>query len=266
MKASLPLCCTELSLRAGGERSGRVLIQSLDVQVKSGERWVLLGPNGAGKTSLLSALAGLFPVSGGAITLGEQSLKRWDLKSLARERAWCPQFWSDPFPCSAQETVACAIFALKKQGVDADVMKMAHEWLDKFDAAPLANTDVRTLSGGERQRVALAGAFAQAAPLLLLDEPTAHLDWAHQILLKNRLNAWCEQGGSVIAAVHDLNFAWSLASHIVLLDGRGGAFCGVRDQMLTASLLGQVFGVPLQVHEQLDATGDWVRSFRVEMS
>ncbi len=112
--------------------------------------------------------------------------------------------------------------------------------------ADLADSDVQTLSGGERQRVALATALLQDAPLLLLDEPASHLDLAHQRLLVALLLAHAEAGGAVVASLHDLDLAWDLASHVVLLDGRGGVVAGLRDDVLVADRLGAVFGVAIR--------------------
>ena len=115
--------------------------------------------------------------------------------------------------------------------------------------AGLADVDVRTLSGGERQRVALATALLQEAPILLLDEPASHLDPAHQRLLLRLLRDHADAGGAVVASLHDLNLAWDLASHAVLIDGRGGAFAGTREQVFDAGRLGAVFGVTIEAVE-----------------
>jgi iron complex transport system ATP-binding protein len=108
---------------------------------------------------------------------------------------------------------------------------------------------VQTLSGGERQRVALATALLQDAPLLLLDEPASHLDLAHERLLVELLLAHAEGEGAVVASLHDLDLAWDLASHVVLIDGRGGVVAGARDDVLVADRLGAVFGVAIHAIE-----------------
>lgn len=251
---------TKLVLRAGGQATTRRLIDGLDVRLQAGERWVLLGPNGAGKSTLLLALAGLLAPNAGSITLNGKPLTSWRATELARARAWCPQFWLDPFPVSAWETVACALLATHPELGAASVEAKARHWLGEFAVGALADCDVRQLSGGERQRVALATACAQEAPLLLLDEPCAHLDWAHQALLQARLQRWSATGGLVLAAVHDLNLAWSLASHAILLDGQGGARCGTRDEILQAASLSAAFGVPVSQREE-----DGTRWFRVDL-
>jgi iron complex transport system ATP-binding protein len=246
-----------LALRAGGSRDGRVLCSGLSLDAQPGQRWVVLGPNGAGKSTLLMALAGLIAPDSGRIVLGGQVLADWRGADLARCRAWCPQFWLDPFPVSAWETVASAVLATQSHRDAADVEQTARHWLRSFDTAHLADHDVRTLSGGERQRVALATAFAQEAPLLLLDEPASHLDWAHQRLLQSLLKQWSSEHGTVMVAVHDLNLAWALATHVLLLDGRGGATCGPRAEVLTADAIAAAYGVPISLVEEGD--GRWFR-------
>jgi iron complex transport system ATP-binding protein len=240
------LALHDVCLRAGTH--GRVLCSGLSAVVEPGQRWVLLGPNGAGKSTLLATLAGLLLPAGGEITLHGRALDEWPLGELARERAWCPPHWTDPFPATVAETVRLA----RRDDDGAAALRLL---LDQFDVAPLANADVRTLSGGERQRVALATAWWQGAPLLLLDEPTAHLDLAHQELLVQRLH---EHGGSVVASLHDLNLAWRVATQAVLLDGRGGAVVGTRDEVLTPERLGHAFGVPIAWVEVCGQRRLWV--------
>jgi iron complex transport system ATP-binding protein len=252
-----PLRLENVALRAGAKADGRLLCSDLNVTMNPGERWVLLGPNGSGKSTLLMTIAGLIQPDAGSICLDSRVLASWKSEALARARAWCPQFWLDPFPVSAWETVACAIIATCPELDAARVEDVAREWLREFDAAHLADTDVRTLSGGERQRVVLATACAQGAPLLLLDEPTSHLDWSHQAVLQGLLKRWSQDGGTVLTAVHDLNLAWTLATHALLLDGRGGAICGTREEVLTADALAAAYGVPVSIIE--DGAARWFR-------
>ena len=240
-----------LSLHAGGGARNRVLFSGLDLRVAAGERWIVVGPNGAGKSSLLAALAGVFAIAAGSVRIDGVELVAWRPSALAERRAWSPQFWSDPFPATVRETAALAHRrdagwrgALEGRS-DPEVERvLARLLLDE-----LADSDVQTLSGGERQRVALATALLQDAPLLLLDEPASHLDLAHERLLVDLLLAHAASGGAVVASLHDLDLAWDLASHVVLMDGRGGVVAGPRDQVLLADRLGAVFGVALHAIE-----------------
>ena len=249
--AAVLLEASALSLRAGGAARNRLLFAGLDLRVAAGERWVVVGPNGAGKSSLLAALAGVFPVAAGSVRIDGVELADWVPSALAERRAWSPQFWSDPFPATVRETAALAHrrgagwrVALDRR-IDPDVERV----LARLLLAELADSDVQTLSGGERQRVALATALLQDAPLLLLDEPASHLDLAHERLLVELLLAHAEGEGAVVASLHDLDLAWDLASHVVLIDGRGGVVAGARDDVLVADRLGAVFGVAIHAIE-----------------
>ena len=250
MKA-LTLDIEGLALDAGGVVGGRRLFSGLDCRVAAGERWVVIGPNGAGKSSLLAALAGTFALASGRIRLDGVPLPDWPLTALAAARAWSPQFWFDPFPSTVLETAGLAHRRQLgwRSGFANEPDAQALAVLDRLGLAHLARADVRTLSGGERQRVALATSLLQEAPLLLLDEPASHLDPAHQRLLVEVLREHAKAGGAVIASVHDLNLAWDLASHAILIDGRGGVTAGPRAQVFDAARFSDVFGVRIdEIH------------------
>jgi iron complex transport system ATP-binding protein len=236
-----------LTLRAGGKSDGRLLCHDLTLEMSPGERWVILGPNGSGKSTLLMAVAGLLAPAAGRVFLGGRELLDWRGHELARVRAWCPQFWLDPFPVTAWETVASAIVATDSRRDAASIEHTARRTLSKLDAGHFADRDVRLLSGGERQRVALATTFAQRAPLVLLDEPTSHLDWSHQGLLRALQYDWSERQGTILTAVHDVNLAWLLATHALLLDGKGNAIHGRRDEVLTSETIGLAYGLSVRV-------------------
>jgi iron complex transport system ATP-binding protein len=246
-----------LSLVAGGLRGGRVLFDGLSFEVRSGERWVVLGPNGAGKSSLLAALAGVFERRAGTLELDRRPMEAWSLAARADRRAWCPQFWSDPFPASVIETVRLARDRAGSSDGSTEGDAALEATLRRLDLLEFAPVDVRTLSGGERQRVAIATTLLQGAPLLLLDEPASHLDLAHQRVLLALLRAHASEGGAIVASLHDLNLAWELATHVVLLDGRGDASAGPRDERMTAQRLGAVFGVSLTSVDVDDTRRFW---------
>ncbi|MGC3963262.1 MAG: ABC transporter ATP-binding protein [Rhodocyclaceae bacterium] len=257
-----PATCSldALTLHAGGRADGRMLCSDLSLHFAPGERWVVLGPNGAGKSTLIATLAGLSAPYAGAVHIDGAPIARARPQSLARRRSWCPQFWLDPFAAAAWETVACAIEATHPELSADDTQRTAREWLARFDMGALADNDVRALSGGERQRVALATAFAQRAPLVLLDEPTAHLDWAHQVLLRDVLFDWSAAGGTIVTAVHDINLAWTISTHALLFNGRGRVRWGSREEILTAEQLSNAYDIDISVRNE-----DGARWFRVEL-
>jgi len=255
-----------LALRAGGTTRGRLLFEKLEFRVRTNERWVVLGPNGAGKSSLLAAMAGVFTPASGTLTLQGKPLHEWRPAALADWRAWCPQFWVDPFPASVVETARLATqrgaWWSASSGETSDVSGV----LAELELASLADADVRRLSGGERQRVAVATALLQGAPLLLLDEPASHLDLAHQQLLIGVLLRHAAQGGAVVASLHDMNLAWDLASHAVLIDGRGAAVAGPRDEVMTPQRLSAAFGVAVDQVAVCGQTRFWVGPLRKDVA
>jgi iron complex transport system ATP-binding protein len=241
----------DLTLRAGG--TGRVLCSGLSFDIAAQQCWVLLGPNGAGKSTLLATIAGLMLPSQGDVRLGTRPLAQWPLDALARERAWCPPHWIDPFPASVAETVGLA-----RGGGDAPGAQALRLLLQRLDIAALADADVRTLSAGERQRVALAAAWWQGAPLLLLDEPASHLDLSHREQLVALLHAHLQDGGGAVVSVHDLDLAWRIATHAVLLDGRGGVTAGARDAVMWPERLSDAYGVPVSWVEVCGQRRFWI--------
>ncbi len=260
MNAALRLEVDGIALRAGGHVAGRLLFDRLTFELHAGERWVVLGPNGAGKSSLLAAIAAIFPIAAGHIVLQGRPLAQWRAQALADWRAWCPQFWLDPFPATVLETASIARRRgawWQANGDDAGELRGV---LEELDLGALAEADVRRLSGGERQRVAVATALLQDTPLLVLDEPASHLDLAHQQLLLDVLQRRSAAGRTLVASLHDINLAWELATHAVLLDGRGAAVAGDRDTVMTPERLSQAFGVAVDRVEVCGVARFWVQA------
>jgi len=232
-----------LTLRAGG----RVLLRGLDWRADVGQRWCVVGRNAAGKSTLLRTLAGL--ASGAGLThegelrwLG-RSPARWPAADAARVRAFMPQQASDRFPIPVQRLLALSSVA---PGRDAAAV------LQALDAAALAERNVQQLSGGERQRVALAQCALQGAPLMLLDEPVAFQDPAHQLQVARWL-ATLDDAALVLSA-HDVNWIARTATHVLALfgDADGAWVAGPVQEMLRAETLVRVYGC-----EWREADGVW---------
>jgi iron complex transport system ATP-binding protein len=258
MNHSLRLQVSDLALRAGGSLHGRRLFSALSFDVQAGQRWVVLGPNGAGKSSLLAAIAGVFAIDAGQVALQDRALAHWPPQALADWRAWCPQFWTDPFPSTVTETARIAMRRGTWWSTSDDDEPAVNSMLARLDLASLAHADVRQLSGGERQRVAIATALLQGTPLVLLDEPASHLDLSHQQVLQRLLVELSTAGRAIVASLHDINLAWDLSTHAVLLDGSGGAVAGPRDDVMTPARLSGVFGVAIERVEVKGQARFWV--------
>jgi len=227
---------------------GRVLLENFTQTFAAGERWCVAGPNGAGKTTLITALAGLGTPARGQVRLDGIPIEAWGPRALARRRALLPQELHDAFSASVLEIVLLNRFAhLSGWGWEADDDRAAAlAALDRLGLSALAARDVRSLSGGERRRVSLAAVLCQDAPLLLLDEPLAHLDWHRQIACLEALVAWSEEAPRIVVfSCHDLNLARRYATHALLLDGAGGAAAGPAREVLTPERASAAFGSEL---------------------
>ncbi|MCC7006139.1 MAG: ABC transporter ATP-binding protein, partial [Ottowia sp.] len=215
--------------------------------------------NGTGKTTLLKTLASLRPIQQhkghGDILLNGISLKKIKPTALAQLRAYCAQQWQPYFSITVQEWVQASLWP-QRQHMDAHLQQQ-HIWeaLYECDVHTLATYDLRHLSGGEQQRVALAATIAQATPLLLLDEPTTHLDLAHQWRFIQRLNTLCEnKKTTVIASLHDINLAQHGFSHALVLLPKGTWAAGPVAEILHAECLSEAMGITLTTHLTCNGT------------
>ncbi len=240
-------------------RGGRTVLDAASLAVVPGRVTALVGPNGAGKTSALHLLAGDLAPDGGQAQLDGQPLIAVAPGERARRRAVMPQRFDLAFAFTAREVVAMGVL---------DAVPPAHrarliaEALERADIAHLAERLVTRLSGGERQRVALARALAQvdsgaygvdadheppAGRYLLLDEPTASLDLAHQDAVMRTARQLAAEGVGVLAVLHDLNLAAAIADELVMLsDGRVHAI-GPPADILTAEVIAAVYGVSVRL-------------------
>lgn len=227
---------------------GRPVLSDVSFAVAEGERVAVVGANGAGKTTLLRAVAGLIPY-GGELELHGREVRAWPAKERARAVAFVRQQADLSVDFTAAEIVALGRapwlgWAERLAGADRQRVEAA---LESVDLTALAHRPVTRLSGGEQQRVALAQALVQDAPLLLLDEPTAHLDVRHQLDLMDRLAALARDGRTVVAAVHDLELAARFADRMWVLSGRTLVADGPPADVLTPGLLHDAFGVEAAV-------------------
>ncbi|HTR06675.1 MAG TPA: ABC transporter ATP-binding protein [Paraburkholderia sp.] len=240
--ASAPLLAARaLTLRAGA----RTLVESLTQVFTAGEIWCVAGANGAGKTTLIGALAGLRESAAGHVEVEGVALGEWPPVRLAQRRALMPQDQRDAFSASVLDTVLLNRYPhLSGWGWEGDTDRAAaHAALAALGLEALAARDVLSLSGGERQRVALAAALCQGAPLLLLDEPLAHLDLHHQIACLEALSRWVRsEARAILFSCHDLNLARRFSTHALLLDGHGGFHAGPVREVLTPERASAAFG------------------------
>ena len=246
------LDCDSLDIEIGGKQVTR----ALNLSIAPGECWCILGRNGSGKTTLLHTLAGLRPAQGGTIQLNSQPLSSLNRRQVAQRLGILFQVQTDSFPASVFEHVMQGrhphLHAWQWES-PAD-RRIALAAIEQLGLSELQERNIQTLSGGERQRVAIATLMAQQTELLLLDEPSNHLDLHYRLGLLDKLAANCKQDGqALLMSLHDVNLAARVADHALLLLGGGRVVHGPIEQVLNSQQLEALYGHPLE--EFQTATG-----------
>ena len=224
---------------------GRVVLNDVSVAIEPGRVTGLVGPNGAGKTTLLRVALGLLEASQGEVCVLDRALRDWSREARARAIAYLPQNADAHWPVEARMLAALgrmphrAPFA-PMSTEDAAAIDKA---LARCDAAQFAFRRMDELSAGERARVSLARALATEAPILLVDEPAAHLDPAHQLRLMELLREEAANGAAVIVTLHDLALASRFCDEIVVLQSGRVVSQGAPGDALSDSVLAAAFGV-----------------------
>ena len=222
-------------------------VQDVSLTVSPGEVVALAGPNGSGKSTLLRAAAGLLPPSEGRVLLGDGTVVQ-DLsaRGLAQRLAWMPQEEPPGDNVPLLEYVLYGRYARLPSwaGPSPSDHRAAAAALAEVDLADLTTRGVRELSGGERQRARLARTLAQETSVVLLDEPTAHLDIGHQLDALARIQRVAKATGrAVVLALHDLNLAARFADRIGVLSHGRLVAVGEPETVLSPELLERVWGV-----------------------
>jgi iron complex transport system ATP-binding protein len=224
----------------------RAVLSGIDLTIRPGERVALIGPNGAGKSTLLRVVTRLVAPSDGTVTLGGDPLALLDRAAIARRIAVVPQEVVVPFATRVEELVALGRLPHEdplRGARPADRAAVATA-IERVGIGHLLGRDVRELSLGERQLALVALAVAQTAPVLILDEPTVHLDLRHQVATMELLVDLNERDGTtVLAVLHDLGLAAHFFPRLVLLDRGRIVADGAPLDVLSATRIRDVFGV-----------------------
>lgn len=240
-------------------RDGNVILDSADLTLSAGELVGLIGPNGAGKSSLLRVMAGLQQPDSGKIHLSTaNSLTKVHTQKLlndfsGRERAqllaYLPQQETPAWPLQVEHLVGLGRAPWHKpmSGKSERDKQAIERALDITELQSLRHRIVNTLSGGELQRTLLARVFAGEPKIILADEPIAALDPYHQLHMMELLAEHAQQGGTVLAALHDLSLAARFCSRLVLLHHGKIVADGQPIDVLTTENLERVYGISAYV-------------------
>lgn len=239
------LSCKGLEVQIAGIR----VVNGLELRLQPGQFWGLLGPNGIGKTTLLKCLAGLEPPAAGQVLLESRAIHELPRKLLARHVGMLQQHTAYVFDSSVLQTALTGrhphLAYWEREGPE-DLAKAAAA-LEAVDLGGFAERSVTGLSGGEARRLAFASLLVQEPDIMLLDEPSNHLDLRHQVQIMGMIRARIiDEGRAAIAALHDINLAARYCSHIIMLFGAGDWCGGTSHEMLTETSLERLYHCPVE--------------------
>lgn len=233
---------------------GREIGRDIGLALSGGEVLALLGPNGGGKTTLLKTLLGLLPALGGDIRLDGRMLADLTVAERARLTGYVPQAHAGAFAFSVSEVVLMGrtahggLFSAPSQQDRA----VAQAMLERLGIARLAGEPYTRISGGERQLVLIARALAQEPRFVILDEPTASLDFGNQGKVMAEIRRLAEAGLGVLFTTHDPNQALRYADRAMLLSGGTAIATGPARDMLTPERLASLYGVEIETLRDAD--------------
>ena len=229
---------------------GKPVLAGVSVNCDSGKLLAVLGPNGSGKTTLLRCLMGWLKPASGSILLNDRPLSTYSPKALARSLAYVPQFPTSAFAFPVRELVLMGRFAhagaLGLAGKhDLDIARQAMEMTETLE---FADRSLSELSGGQAQCVSLARALAQQPAVMLLDEPTSHLDVGNQLKVHRMMQRLAHEWNMAVLCVsHDVNLAARFADTLVLMAGGRVVASGSPSEVVRKDILDRVYGIDTQL-------------------
>ncbi len=243
---------SEPSLLEASDLSVQILdsriIHSIRLSLRPNRITGLIGPNGCGKTTLLRAICGYLTYSGSVLLEGKE-IRDWPRKELARKVSFLRQAPSLSFDFTVEELVLLGLLPRKSllEGLSHEDQISMNTVLEKVGLSGFAKRAIQSLSGGERQRAYLAQALLQDSGLLLLDEPTSHLDVCHQYQFLELMKELAESGKTIFAVFHDLELAAKFSDQLLVLHHGQIVDTGIPGDVLKKELLAEVFHMHARV-------------------
>ncbi len=228
---------------------GKPVGRGVTIEIRSGEVLCLLGPNGGGKTTLMKTLLGLLPPQQGAVRLDGEDVASWSRQRLARIIGYVPQAHAAFFPFTVTDIVLMGRSA--HIGLFAAPSRADHEIagraLEMLGIGHLADRIYTEISGGERQLVLIARALAQQPRILVMDEPTASLDFGNQVRVLRQIASLARSGIAVVFSTHDPDHVVLCGDRVALLHGGRLEEIGAPEAVITPASLKRLYGVDVQV-------------------
>jgi iron complex transport system ATP-binding protein len=231
--------------------------RGVSLAIEPGRVTVLLGPNGSGKTTLFKTVLGLLPAQGGNVEVDGAALARMGRRAVARVIAYVPQATEGFFPFTVLDTVLMgrtAHLGVFQQPGRRD-RAVAMEGLELLGIAHLAEQPYTRISGGERQLTLIARALAQETPYLVMDEPTASLDFGNQVRVLDQILKLADAGHGIVLSTHQPDHAFICADRVAVIHGGRLYALGAPDEVVTEATLNQVYGVRVALRPVAGAYG-----------
>lgn len=228
---------------------GRRVGSGVSLALDAGEVLCLLGPNGSGKTTLFRTLLGLLPAQGGTVILDGSDLRSYSRDEIARRISYVPQAHAAFFPFTVREVVLMGRTA--HMGTFSSPSRRDREAADtaieRLGLARLADSIYTRISGGERQLALIARALAQEARLMVMDEPTANLDFGNQVRVLQHVRRLAQSGVGILLSTHNPDQAFLCAQRVAMLSGGRLARLGPPEEAITSESLRDLYGVEIVV-------------------
>ncbi|MFP3154935.1 ABC transporter ATP-binding protein [Lachnospiraceae bacterium ZAX-1] len=238
----------------------RQIVKNVSFTLHRGDVICLLGPNGVGKTTLFKAILGFLKITEGKITVQGKDISHTDRKALAKLVAFVPQIHRPVFPFRVLDMVLMGRTAhVETLGMPAKRdSEIAMAMLEQLHIVDLYDKPYTEISGGQQQMVLIARALAQEAQVLIMDEPTASLDYGNQVKVLEQINALAVQGLGVIMTTHFPDHAFLCATKTALMYQDGQFEIGGVENIVTEKKLGEAYGIRVKITHACGGNGDWV--------
>ena len=238
-------------------RKGSEVLHGVSFAAEKGDFIAVLGPNGVGKSTMFKCLLGFFKNYGGEIFIGGRNIRTLSHKQIAKHVAYIPQ---STYPTFNYEVLDVVMMGMTSKlsllaSPNKEHIRRAEEALESLGIGHLAHAGYGEISGGERQLVLIARALVQDARILVMDEPTANLDYGNQFRVMSRVAELTREGYIVVLSTHNPDHAFLYANRVLILNGGKVIADGVPYDVLDEEMIFRVYGIDVSIKEFSDEAG-----------